>query len=38
VLSLSDAIIVMKDGAISARIGQIQENPPSEEDLVRAMV
>lgn len=38
VLNLSDEIIVFKDGEISARIDQVQENPPSEEALVRAMV
>ncbi|MDF1804212.1 sugar ABC transporter ATP-binding protein [Thalassovita sp.] len=38
VLSLSDEIIVMKDGMISAHIAQVQQSPPSEEELVRAMV
>jgi ribose transport system ATP-binding protein len=38
VLNLSDTIVVMKDGRISASILRVQESPPSEEDLVRAMV
>jgi ribose transport system ATP-binding protein len=38
VLTLSDAIIVMKDGQISARIEGVQAAPPSEEELVKAMV
>jgi ribose transport system ATP-binding protein len=38
VLTLSDAIIVMKDGRISARIEGVQAAPPSEEELVKAMV
>jgi ribose transport system ATP-binding protein len=38
VLTLSDAIIVMKDGRVSARIEGVQAAPPSEEELVKAMV
>jgi ribose transport system ATP-binding protein len=38
VLTLSDAIIVMKDGQVSARIEGVQAAPPSEEELVKAMV
>jgi ribose transport system ATP-binding protein len=38
VLTLSDAIIVMKDGRVSARIDGVQAAPPSEEELVKAMV
>lgn len=38
VLTLSDTIVVMKDGSVSARIDDVQHNPPTEEDLVRAMV
>jgi ribose transport system ATP-binding protein len=38
VLSLADSIIVMKDGRISARIEGVQAAPPSEEELVKAMV
>lgn len=38
VLTLSDTIVVMKDGHVSARLSDVQETPPSEEDLVRAMV
>ncbi len=38
VLTLSDEIIVMKDGRISARIEGVQAAPPSEEELVKAMV
>ncbi|MDP1577964.1 MAG: HAD hydrolase-like protein, partial [Cypionkella sp.] len=38
VLTLSDAIIVMKDGRVSARIEGVQATPPSEEELVKAMV
>jgi ribose transport system ATP-binding protein len=38
VLTLSDAIIVMKDGQVSARIEGVQAAPPSEEALVKAMV
>jgi ribose transport system ATP-binding protein len=38
VLTLSDTIIVMKDGRVSARIEGVQAAPPSEEELVKAMV
>lgn len=38
VLTLSDSILVMKDGRVSARIEGVQAAPPSEEDLVKAMV
>ncbi|MBA3042868.1 MAG: sugar ABC transporter ATP-binding protein [Gammaproteobacteria bacterium] len=38
VLTLSDTIIVMKDGRVSARIEGVQAAPPSEEALVKAMV
>ena len=38
VLTLSDSILVMKDGRISARIEGVQLAPPSEEELVKAMV
>jgi ribose transport system ATP-binding protein len=38
VLTLSDSIIVMKDGCVSARIDSVQAAPPSEEELVKAMV
>ena len=38
VLNLSDSIIVMKDGQVSARIEGVQASPPSEEELVKAMV
>jgi ribose transport system ATP-binding protein len=38
VLTLSDSIIVMKDGRVSARIEGVQAAPPSEEELVKAMV
>lgn len=38
VLTLSDEIIVMKDGRVSARITDVQAAPPSEEELVKAMV
>jgi ribose transport system ATP-binding protein len=38
VLTLSDEIIVMKDGRVSARIEGVQAAPPSEEELVKAMV
>jgi ribose transport system ATP-binding protein len=38
VLTLSDSIIVMKDGQVSARIEGVQASPPSEEELVKAMV
>jgi ribose transport system ATP-binding protein len=38
VLSLSDEILVMKDGEITASFSDVQASPPSEEELVRAMV
>lgn len=38
VLNLADSIIVMKDGRVSARIEGVQAAPPSEEELVKAMV
>lgn len=38
VLTLSDSILVMKDGRVSARIEGVQAAPPSEEELVKAMV
>jgi ribose transport system ATP-binding protein len=38
VLNMADNIIVMKDGRVSARIEGVQAAPPSEEDLVKAMV
>ena len=37
-MSLADSIIVMKDGRVSARIDGVQAAPPSEEELVKAMV
>ena len=38
VLTLADSIIVMKDGRVSAQIEGVQAAPPSEEELVKAMV
>jgi ribose transport system ATP-binding protein len=38
VLTMADSIIVMKDGRVSARIEGVQAAPPSEEELVKAMV
>jgi ribose transport system ATP-binding protein len=38
VLTLSDEILVMKDGGITARFSDVQASPPTEEELVRAMV
>ena len=38
VLTLADSIIVMKDGRVSAQIEGVQATPPTEEELVKAMV
>lgn len=38
ILALADRILVMKDGSIRSRVDVDAENPPSEVDLIAAMV
>jgi len=38
VIQLSDKIVVMRDGKVSAVFGDVDNHPPAEEDIVKAMV